>query len=160
MSVLDYKDNASPAVISMWCVHMLDVTSDRRIQRRQRVLKKALIVFNHGHTTIGCQVLDLSDLGGKLMPVDVVSCPREFTLRLPTGDSHLCEVKWRKGTVLGVQFVGLEEPVKAQSPANALFSGAKATRSVLALFRATPKAFCTVSAVSLAETPRSPERLR
>ena len=98
----------------MWCVHMLDVTSDRRIQRRQRVLKKALIVFNHGHTTIGCQVLDLSDSGGKLMPVDVVSCPREFTLRLPTGGSHLCEVKWRKGTVLGVQFVVLEEPVKAQ----------------------------------------------
>src|ERR1041385_5828174 len=98
----------------MWCVHMLDVTSDRRIQRRQRVLKKALIVFNHGHTTIGCQVLDLSDSGGKLMPVDVVSCPREFTLRLPTGDSHLCEVKWRKRTVLGVQFVVLEEPVKAQ----------------------------------------------
>ena len=51
------------------------------------------------------------------MPVDVVSCPREFTLRLPTGDSHLCEVKWRKGTVLGVQFVVLEEPVKAQKTA-------------------------------------------
>jgi len=48
-------------------VHMFDATSDSRIQRRQRVLKKALIIFNHGHTTIGCQVLDLSDSGAKLI---------------------------------------------------------------------------------------------
>jgi len=91
-------------------VHMLDITSDRRIQRRQRVLKKALIVFNHGHATIGCQILDLSDLGAKLMPVDVVSCPREFILKLPSDGSRNCEVKWRKGTVLGVQFVGVAQP--------------------------------------------------
>jgi hypothetical protein len=93
-------------------VHMFDATSDSRIQRRQRVLKKALIVFNHGHATIGCQVLDLSDTGAKLMPVDVVSCPREFVLKLPTDRYRNCEVKWRKGTVLGVQFVGAEQPVK------------------------------------------------
>ena len=32
--------------------------SERRAGSRRRVLKKALIVFNDGHCSMGCQVLD------------------------------------------------------------------------------------------------------
>ena len=93
---------------------MLDATSqsDRRDGSRQRVLKKALIVFNNGHSTVGCHILDISEGGAKLLPTDVVSCPREFALKPLTGGPRQCEVIWRRGPVLGVRFLGLDQSEK------------------------------------------------
>ena len=54
--------------------------SNRRGVGRQRVLKKGLILFNDGRSSIGCHIVDISDTGAKLAPVDVFSCPGEFLL--------------------------------------------------------------------------------
>jgi hypothetical protein len=79
--------------------------ADRRADKRRRVLKNALIVFNNGHCTMGCQILDMSDTGAQLLPVDVLLCPREFVLKPQVGGPRHCEVRWRKGPKIGVQYL-------------------------------------------------------
>jgi hypothetical protein len=82
------------------------VESNRRGVGRQRVLKKGLILFNDGRSSIGCHIVDISDTGAKLAPVDVFSCPGEFLLKLPLGEPRECEVMWRRGDRVGVRFGG------------------------------------------------------
>ena len=79
--------------------------SERRGGSRRRVLKKALIVFNDGHCSMGCQVLDKSDTGALLLPLDTLLCPKEFVLKPLVGEPRPCEVMWRKGTKIGVQYL-------------------------------------------------------
>jgi hypothetical protein len=108
------SDATRNLLLLIYVIVMLDAMpkSDRRSAGRQRVLKKALIVFNNGYASIGCQILDISDVGARLMPADVVSCPREFVLKPLSGEPRQCEVTWRKGTVLGVRFSGSSEAIK------------------------------------------------
>lgn len=54
---------------------------------------------------MGCQILDTSDTGALLMPVDTLLCPKEFVLKPDVGESRNCEVVWRKGAKLAVRFV-------------------------------------------------------
>jgi hypothetical protein len=81
------------------------IERDRRGSRRQRVLKKALILFNDGRSSVGCQILDLSGVGAKLLPIDVFSCPSEFVLKPQSGEHYHCEVVWRRGERIGVRFL-------------------------------------------------------
>jgi hypothetical protein len=78
---------------------------DRRRGHRRRVLKSALIVFNDGHCTLGCQILDESGTGALVMPADIFLCPREFVLKPRVGSSRDCEVVWRKTNKVGVRYI-------------------------------------------------------
>ena len=80
-------------------------SNDRRDKGRRRVLKRALIVFQGGHCTMRCQILNISELGAQVMPSDILLCPSEFVLKPEVGDRRNCEVVWRKGTTIGVRFV-------------------------------------------------------
>lgn len=80
-------------------------SGERRRASRPYVLKSATIVFNQGNCTMDCQVLDLTKTGARLRPADILLCPKEFTLKLHHGVVHECEVKWRKGNILGVRFL-------------------------------------------------------
>jgi hypothetical protein len=79
--------------------------AERRRAPRRRALKKALIVFNDGHCTMGCQIVDMSDTGAKLTPGDILLCPKEFVLKPQIGEPRNCEVMWRRGTMIGVYYV-------------------------------------------------------
>jgi hypothetical protein len=79
--------------------------AERRRAPRRRTLKTALIVFNNGHSTMGCQILDMSATGAKLMPADLLLCPKEFVLKPQIGEPRYCEVAWRKGARIGVYYV-------------------------------------------------------
>jgi PilZ domain-containing protein len=79
--------------------------TDRRGDPRRQVLENALIVFNNGHCSMGCQILDLSDTRAKLAPADIMLCPREFVLKPQLGESRHCEVMWRRGAKIGVRYV-------------------------------------------------------
>jgi hypothetical protein len=89
---------------------MLDVemakesVPERRGEPRRRALQNALIVFNNGHCSMGCQILDVSNTGAKLVPADIMLCPREFVLKLQDGESRQCEIAWRRGTKIGVRY--------------------------------------------------------
>ena len=78
--------------------------TDRRRSPRQRALKGALIVFNGGHCTMGCHILNASKSGARLMPADVMLCPSEFVLKPRIGPERNCEVVWRKATTIGVKY--------------------------------------------------------
>jgi hypothetical protein len=80
-------------------------STERREKARRRVLKRALIVFNRGHCSIRCQILNISEFGAQVMPSDILLCPSEFVLKPEVGDQRNCEVAWRKGTTIGVRFV-------------------------------------------------------
>ena len=80
-------------------------SDDRRDKARRRVLKRALIVFQGGHCSMRCQILNISEVGAQLMPSDILLCPSEFVLKPDVGDQRNCEVAWRKGTTIGVRFV-------------------------------------------------------
>jgi hypothetical protein len=68
-------------------------------------LQKALIVFNNGHSSMQCQIIDSSDLGAKLTPADMFLCPREFVLRPQSSGPRQCVVMWRKDSQIGVRYV-------------------------------------------------------
>ena len=82
-----------------------ETNADRRRTGRRRVLKRATIVFQRGHCTMRCQVLNISETGALLCPADVLLCPSEFVLRPDVGQARDCEVVWRKGTQLAVRFI-------------------------------------------------------
>jgi coenzyme F420-reducing hydrogenase gamma subunit len=78
---------------------------NRRGQRRLRVLKRALIVFNSGTCTMRCQILNITAAGAMIRPADMLLCPAEFVLKPEIGQPRNCEVVWRSKTVLGVRYV-------------------------------------------------------
>lgn len=97
--------NFGPAAVE------IDINGDRRpggIERRRyprhRVSKSAAIVFGNDRRSIGCQILDVSESGAMLMPVDAALCPREFLLKPSDGGERNCEVVWRTGTKIGVKY--------------------------------------------------------
>jgi hypothetical protein len=65
--------------------------ADRRRTGRRRLLKRATIVFQRGHCTMRCQILNISETGALLCPADVLLCPSEFTLKPEIGQAHDCE---------------------------------------------------------------------
>jgi len=79
--------------------------SERRGSRRRRVLKSAMIVYNAGFCTLGCQILDVSDTGARVMPADIFLCPAEFVLKPRVGSPRDCEVVWRKKDSVGVRYI-------------------------------------------------------
>jgi hypothetical protein len=79
--------------------------SDKRRSPRRRVLKRARIIFQHGHCSMGCQILNLSDTGALIVPADIILCPKEFVLKPDVGGARDCEVVWRKGTQVAVRFI-------------------------------------------------------
>lgn len=86
-------------------INTTEKDTERRRTSRRRVLKRALIVFQRGHCTIRCQVLNISESGALLMPDDILLCPNEFVLKPDVGKERSCEVVWRKGTRVAVHFV-------------------------------------------------------
>jgi hypothetical protein len=78
---------------------------ERRRSSRAAVIKSATLVFNQGNCTMDCHVLDLSKTGARLKPSDILTCPNEFTLKFQQGAAHHCEVKWRRGSMVGVRFL-------------------------------------------------------
>jgi hypothetical protein len=77
----------------------------RRGSRRKRVLRRALIVYRDGHCTLGCNILNVSETGALLMPMDIGLCPSMFVLKPQDGPPHHCEVVWRKSGTVGVRFL-------------------------------------------------------
>lgn len=90
---------------------MEDIENRPREARRNKVLKKGLVAFNHDSSTVNCQVRDLSEAGAKLLFEDLPTLPRTFQLHIPVdGVRYPAEVKWIEGTDFGVRFTGPPQP--------------------------------------------------
>ena len=60
-----------------------------------------------GHPNQACQVLDVSKNGAKVLTEIPSEVPSRFELAFNEGDRRhrLCEVIWRRGKMIGVQFL-------------------------------------------------------
>jgi hypothetical protein len=79
--------------------------AERRGLQRRRSLLGAQIIFRDGNCSMTCQVLDISETGALLRPLETSLCPNKFVLRPRFDRFRECEVIWRKGELLGVHFV-------------------------------------------------------
>src|SRR3984893_7852295 len=77
---------------------------ERRHHPRRRAPQKAVIIYNNGHSSMRCQIVDISDTRAYLMPADISLCPREFVLKLQSGETRHCAVMWRRETQMGVHY--------------------------------------------------------
>ncbi len=80
---------------------------ERRIERRRAVLKGARIVFNGGHSAVGCVVKNMSGSGARLKLDNAAGIPSRFLLRFDDAGvpARECVVHWRALDALGVEFV-------------------------------------------------------
>ena len=99
MQTIDHRHDAPAHVPAE------DEVPDRRRGPRQKVLKGALVVFRGGYCTMPCYILDISETGAQLMPLDSVFCPKEFMLTPRDGRPRGCEVVWRKSGRVGVRYL-------------------------------------------------------
>jgi hypothetical protein len=87
---------------------------DKRITRRQRVLKSGKIVFAHGASVVDCVIRDLSVAGARLEVPNTVGLPQEFTLLdVHSGKSYAAKVAWRRGQRMGVEFPSATKQAKS-----------------------------------------------
>ncbi|MCK1404956.1 PilZ domain-containing protein [Bradyrhizobium sp. 76] len=77
--------------------------SPRREARRSRHQSAWIILVGGAHRE--CRVMDLSESGAKLFAVVTVDLPTKFELAFVQGGTRRrCDVMWRRGKMLGVQF--------------------------------------------------------
>ena len=73
--------------------------------RRVRHLSAWIVLT--GHANQACQILDVSKNGAKILSEIPSEVPSRFELAFNEGDRRhrLCEVIWRRGKMIGVQFL-------------------------------------------------------
>jgi len=80
--------------------------SERRAERRQRVLRQAKIKLNGHSTVIDCNVRDLTTRGARLRVDSYFAVPAEFDLAIVgTGTTRRVATRWQIGRDIGVEFV-------------------------------------------------------
>lgn len=96
----------SSSVAGGW-TEALEIPDDnRRRHRRFRTVKKAAILEGRG---IDCTVTNLSHNGAALrLPDETTQCPETFDLRLQSGLTYQCRLRWRAADKLGVTFLKLK----------------------------------------------------
>lgn len=78
---------------------------EKRIIRRQRVLKGGKIIFADGNSVVDCVIRNLSVAGARLVVPTTIGLPQEFTLLdTHSGRGYIAKVAWRRGEVMGVEF--------------------------------------------------------
>lgn len=79
--------------------------NDRRAFLRYEVRKDGRLLFVDRPCLVECTIRDISEDGALLSMPSVVPLPAVVLLwEEATGALHECEVKWRKGRTVGVQF--------------------------------------------------------
>jgi len=80
--------------------------TDRRKHHRDKVLKSAKIIVNHGQTVFDCLVLDESPAGVFIDLGALVALPPEVTIQFASGATFQAERRWNAGTRFGFEFHG------------------------------------------------------
>jgi hypothetical protein len=80
-----------------------EASTERRCAQRRRALLGAEIIHRNG--SIRGQILNVSDTGAMLRPVDHIACPNKFSLQPRLASPRSCEVVWRRGDVVGIKYL-------------------------------------------------------
>ena len=80
--------------------------SDRRDAVRRRCLKRGLLVFNNGFSTVNCLIRDLSETGARVEVDGTLNTLEAFELRLvESGIRYKVERRWQSGNKYGLRFL-------------------------------------------------------
>lgn len=80
--------------------------TDRRIERRQRVLKRGQILLHGSDSVVDCMIRELSGTGARLRLDEYYTPPDHFDLLIvDSGAKRSVVVRWRVGSDIGVQFL-------------------------------------------------------
>ena len=79
--------------------------AERRRHERERVLRRARIVYRRGWSSLDCVVLDLSSGGARIRVGGLLGFPERFELRIDGGPVREAVVRHRAAGVSGVEFV-------------------------------------------------------
>lgn len=78
---------------------------DRRAVLRYEMRRDGRLLFVDQPCFVECTIRDISEDGARLSVLGPVVLPRQILLWVQeTGAIHECEVCWRKGSMVGVQF--------------------------------------------------------
>lgn len=87
--------------------------SEKRLDRRQRVLKGGRILFNAHNSSVDCAIRDMSEHGARLKLDSPVVVPESFDLYVRQNDMlYPARIAWRKMQEIGVEFVGAPYPMR------------------------------------------------
>jgi PilZ domain len=78
-------------------------SDDRRGNDRRTALKSARIVGKDG-TTVECRLRNISEGGARLELAGPQLLPHTFELHIGDLPPRLCNLRWAKGNLVGVQF--------------------------------------------------------
>ena len=79
--------------------------TERRRGGRRNVQQAGQIRVEESDRAMECMIVNLSDDGAALKPVDPPSCPSQFELEISAGTIRRCEVSWRYRNKVGVHFI-------------------------------------------------------
>lgn len=81
------------------------MTEEKRIIRRQRVLKTGRIMLPNGVSTLSCIIRNINVAGAQIELPPTTAVPPKFALvDVQTGRSYNAEVVWQKGNRWGLSF--------------------------------------------------------
>ena len=82
-------------------------SNDNRCAQRRRMLKDGRIVINKGWSLIDCAIRDVSTAGARLSVKPQSELPNDLELLFVSDETLVpCELRWRRGGLLGVKFTG------------------------------------------------------
>ena len=83
----------------------MQTANERRISRRNRILRNAAIILSDRGTLLQCTLLDLSRSGARLSLASTYKIAEAFELTLDNARTRRkCRVMWRTSTQLGITF--------------------------------------------------------
>jgi hypothetical protein len=82
------------------------MSTERRTNKRHRVLQRARIILPGGHSTLSCLLLDFCEDGALLQTEEWLMLPQMFSLRLQSGGpTYHALVCYRDRDRAGVRFL-------------------------------------------------------
>ena len=79
--------------------------AERRRLPREKILKSGVIVYGRERKTMDCMLINYSEEGAKLRPLDALDLPAHFELRIGRNAVYFCEFLRRTGCDIAVRFV-------------------------------------------------------
>jgi hypothetical protein len=90
---------------------------ERRQGVRMRTLISGQVIYNHGQSTLDCQIRTLSGGGAKITAEGASAVPDSFKLFIPSrAMTYAAEVRWRNVNSVGVKFVVAATPDASPAP--------------------------------------------
>ena len=79
--------------------------ADRRRLPREKILKSGIVIYGRDRQTMDCMLINYSEDGAKIRPLDALALPQFFELQLGRSAVYFCEFLRRTGCDVAVRFV-------------------------------------------------------